>query len=272
MQVIDLTQHFINCVVRNNNQSDYENLFPALFEHYYRFWTTRQPDFKFGEDDVIRRTKLIKERLPIIEQCFAKNGLSVDTITIALFVGRNASNGHAFEHEARFVVWIPVETYSSAPDVDVFVSHEIAHALHYQYEPAFYFTNSAEKNQMLRQLVTEGVATLVSKVVMGIDEVGALWADYLPRDKAQAWYEQCKLREKELSQFVLTHLEDSDEENSLFWFSDSEDIFRNRAGYYLGCLLAERICKKREYSLRDLLSISRTEFHKMVIEELTALI
>ncbi|TFH65296.1 MAG: hypothetical protein E4G91_03010 [Candidatus Zixiibacteriota bacterium] len=266
MQIIDLTQHFIDCVVRNDNQLEYESLFPALFEHYYRFWAIRRPNFKFSEDEVIRRTKLIKERLPIIEQCFADNGLSVDTITIALFVGHAASNGHAFEHEGRFVVWIPVEAYTSTRAVDVFVAHEIAHALHYQGEPAFYFADHFEKGQMFRQLATEGVATLVSKVVMGIDEIEALWADYLPRDKAQAWYEQCKSREKELSRFVLTHLEESDKENSLFWFSDSEDVFQNRAGYYLGLVLAERICRKRECSLGDLLSLSRTEFQEMVTE------
>ncbi len=266
MQVIDLTQAFINCVVQDDNQLEYESLFPALFEHYYRFWAIRRPNFKFSEDEVIRRTKLIKERLPIIEQCFAKNGLPIDTLTIVLFVGHDASNGHAFEHEGRFVVWIPVESYTSTRAADVFVAHEIAHALHYQGEPAFYFTNNFEKGEMFRQLATEGVATLVSKVVMGIDEVEALWADYLPRDKAQAWYEQCKSREKELSGFVLAHLEESDKENSLFWFSDSEDVFQNRAGYYLGLMLAERICAKRECSLGDLLSLSRMEFQEMVAE------
>jgi len=266
MQVIDLTRPFINCVIRDDNQLEYESLFPALFEHYYRFWATRRPNFKFGEDEVIRRTKLIKERLPIIEQYFTNNGLPIDTLTIVLFVGHDASNGHAFEHEGRFVVWIPVEAYSSTRAVDVFVAHEIAHALHYQGEPAFYFANNFEKGQMFRQLATEGVATFVSKVVMGIEEVEALWADYLPRDKAQAWYEQCKSREKELSGFILTHLEDTDKENSLFWFSDSEDVFQNRAGYYMGLLLAERICRKRECSLGDLLFLSRTEFREMLTE------
>jgi hypothetical protein len=266
MQVIDLTQHFIDCVVRNDNQLAYEGFFPALFEHYYRFWTTRRPNFKFGEAEVIRRTKLIKERLPIIERCFANNGLPIDAMTIALFVGHAASNGHAFEHEGRFVVWIPVETYSSARAADVFIAHEIAHALHYQGEPAFYFTDHIEKGQGFRQLATEGVATLVAKVVMGIDEVEALWADYLPRDKAQAWYEQCKSREKELAGYALAHLEDSDKENSLFWYSDSEDVFQNRAGYYLGLVLAERICRKRECSLSGLLTLSRTEFQQMLTE------
>jgi hypothetical protein len=266
MQVIDLTQHFIDCVVRNDNQFAYESYFPTLFEHYYRFWTTRRPNFKFGEGEVIRRTELIKERLPIIEQRFADNGLPIDALAIVLFVGHDASNGHAFEHEGRFVVWIPVETYTSTRAVDVFISHEIAHALHYQAEPAFYFADHFEKGQMFRQLVTEGVATLVSKVIMEIDDVEALWADYLPRDKAQSWYAQCKSREREMSGFALSHLKESDKENSLFWHSDSEDVLQNRAGYYLGLMLAERIRRKRECSIGELLSLSKAEFQEMVIE------
>jgi hypothetical protein len=264
MQIIDLTQSFIDCVVRNDNQHEYESLFPALFEHYYHFWTTRRPNFKFGEDEVLRRTKLIRERLPIIERRFADNGLPIDAVAIALFVGHDASNGHAFEHEGRFVVWIPVEAYSSTRAVDVFVAHEIAHALHYQAEPAFYFADHFEKGQMFRQLVTEGIATLVTKVVMGIEEVEALWADYLPPEKVQVWYRQCKSKEKELSGFILSHLEESDKENSLFWYSDSEDVFQNRAGYYMGLQLAERIRTKRECSLGELLTLSRAEFQEMV--------
>ncbi len=266
MRLVDLSQHFIDCVLHNNNQREYESSFPALFDHYYRFWATRKPGFRTTEAEVIDRTKLIRERLPMIEQHFADAGLPLDHVTVVLFVGQAGSNGHAFEHEGQFVVWIPVETYASEQAVDVFVPHEIAHALHYQSEPAFYFMNRFEKGHLFRQLATEGVATLVTKVVMGIEDVETLWADYLPRDKAQLWYEQCKSREKELSGFILTHLEESDKENSLFWYSDSEDVFQNRAGYYMGLQLAERICAKRECSVGTLLSLSRREFQEIVTE------
>jgi hypothetical protein len=82
-------------------------------------------------------------------------------------------------------------------------------------------------------LATEGLATLTSKIVLNIRSEQALWADYLSPESVQQWYNQCLRRENELFYAVSKKLESADEQNRLFSFSDSDDVFENRAVYYV---------------------------------------
>jgi hypothetical protein len=262
MQIIDLTTQYIHSVVHQDNPDSYESSFPHLFEHYYRFWAPRGTYFYRDVKEIQRRRKRIVERLAFLENRFLSKGLVLDQLVTVLFVGRGTSNGHAFPFGEKWVVWLPVESYPSSFTIDVFASHEIGHALHYQKRPEFFFDTEEEKTNVFRQVVTEGIATLTSKYVLEISDQQALWADYLPPEQCDRWYRQCLLREAEILQTVAEKLEISD--NGLFSFTGDQNVLQNRAGYYAALKLIHRILHENKLSLPELLKIEKQTFFKMI--------
>jgi uncharacterized protein YjaZ len=261
MRIIDLTEEYIQHVIQEDQIDNYEANFPQLFEHYYTFWAQPQKYLFRDVQEIVFRRNLVLAHLPWLVERFERKKLHITDVDVVVFVGHGTSNGHAFpSKEDHWVVWLPLEAYSSPQIVDVFVAHEIAHALHYQLQPAFYFRDVQEKNQVFRQLVTEGIATLTSKEVLNISNKQALWADYLPRERIERWYKACLEREDELFCFVADKLESSDEQNGLFSFSDTDEILENRAGYYAGLVLVERYVRQQGLTLQDLFRTSKEEF------------
>lgn len=262
MEVIDLTIDYLWYVVQQDDPESYERSFPHLFEHYYTFYAQRQSYSFRDTDEIFRRRNLILEHLPVLSKRFERLGLNISDIKIALFVGHGTSNGHVLHSEKGWVVWLPIETYHSSLAIQVFVSHEIAHALHYQHQPDFYYRNERERSQVFRQLVTEGIATLTSKEILGIEDKQALWADYLPYEYICKWYEQCQRRQTELFQIIAARLEESD--NGLFSFSASDNVMENRAGYYAGLVLIERYVKQHGLTIQDMFATGRQDFLQII--------
>jgi hypothetical protein len=211
MHIIDLTTDYIQYVIHRDRRDLYEASFPQLFDHYYQFWAVRGPYRFTDESEIRRRSESIGERLSFLEDRFSSKGLYLDQIAIVLFVGRGTSNGHALPLGEKWAAWLPVERYPPSFAIDVFASHEMAHALHYQKQPEFFFHTEDEKTNVFRQVVTEGIATITSKNILDISEEQALWADRLPAEQVRRWYQRCLLRETEILEIVAKKLESSDE-------------------------------------------------------------
>lgn len=266
MRIVDLTEEFIEQVLHNNDPESYEALFPDLFAHYYEFWAVRQAySAELTEHYIRRQVALIKESLPRFAKRFAESGFVLNDLEVVLFVGHGFSNGHAFQSDRCFVVWIPIEAYPSKLSVEVFVPHEIIHALHYQKVPAFYFHTKKEKNQVSRLIITEGIATFVSMTVMNFDAKTALWADYLDREQVKLWFQECQAQESLMNRYVLDNFYRQDEE--LFTLAGKiDDVLRFRGGYFVGLRLVERILEAEQLNLSNILSLSREKFEQVALE------
>lgn len=263
MRIIDLTDNFVEYVIRNKVPEEYHATFPDLFAHYYGFWATPKP---YGPgltaQYVTRQAALIRGQLPMIESRFAEFGISLSDLQIVLFVGQSVSNGHAFEHKGKFVVWIPVEAYPSELQVQVFVPHEIVHALHYERVPAFFFQTRRDKNRVSRQVITEGTATYVSLNVMGLSAEMALWADYLPREHVELWYSECCRQTSVLNKHVLDKWDDED--TGLFSLVDPGSVLQFRGGYFVGLRAIEYIARAAKAQACTLMSLGKEELESMV--------
>jgi hypothetical protein len=258
MQVIDTTGDFVRDVIISGNPGAYHERYPALFDHYYAFWANRDAyDAKLTEQYIRQKAGLILEQLPLIESKFRSAGFPLDSIKLVLLVGQGTSNGHAFREGNRFTVWIPVETYPGELSVRVFVSHEIAHALHYEREPAFYFGDTAGKNRVSRQVITEGIAAYIPMIFLGTGEKETLWADYLNPGDVELWFQECLRQEKQLKEHVLEKWNDEDED--LFTLVDTNDVFRSRGGYYVGLRMIEKIVNRTGMDVESLLATKRKE-------------
>jgi len=175
-----------------------------------------------------------------------------------LFVGVDTSNGHAYRQGDRFRVWLPIESYRTEKLIDVFITHEMLHALHYEASPTFYFADTREKDNLGRQLMTEGIATCLTQRLLGTDDLTALWADFLPRDRGQEWLRECEARSPELVGLLRRNFDLSSDAISMFHAADPLDIRRYRAGYYVGLRLIEELMTEKRLTAGQLLQLERS--------------
>ncbi len=271
MRIIDLTWAYLETVGGGKSLAEYERSFPALFEQYFLFWADRKLfSLSLTRKEVEERLRRMQSQLPFLEEKLKAFGFETENITLVLFVGQNTSNGHAFTHEGKWYVWLPLETYETNSQRAIFVTHEIIHAIQYMNRPEFFFETIQEKNTIGRELITEGLATYFTMKVLNCSLGEALWADYISPDEVGAWLSQCRSRESELCQFAL-RVWQADEITELFYANDPSDILKYRAGYYLGFRVMEEMVKRGLKTENDLLQLERKEFELLSQNILIAL-
>ena len=198
---------------------------------------------------------------------FAKKGFDTSKFSFVLFVGKNCSNGHAFRDENQWVVWIPVELYSTNLLVDVFVTHEIAHALHYEKSPDFYFTSRTEQRSFSRLLLAEATATYLTSRVLGCTDDVALWGDYRSARQLLQWRADCTRNVTLLKETAVRRFR-SHAPTELFQANDPEDVFKFRAGYLLGLELIKEISRSEVLTANKIIGLPREQLERLALEYL----
>lgn len=264
MIITDITSAYLKHILGGDDLAQYEQVLPELFDHYFTYWASRDYWHKeLDEQQVGDRKNLILGRLPTIELNLEKHGFDTSNLEIVLMVGQGTTNGHAFKKGDFFAVFLPVEGYETEVEVDVFVTHEIIHALHYTAQPDFYFSRRDEKENTLRELMTEGLATYLTKEIMEISDEEALWADFLSGDDLSRWMETCHSEKEALFREVFELIEKGASQPNLFYASDPNDIRQYRAGYFIGLEVIKAIVAQYSYSPQDIFTITRENFETM---------
>lgn len=271
MQIIDLTENYRRDFIQGGNRQDYENSFPELFDHYYHFWTKRKLAItRVSDDDITIRKVWIDNLINKLKPALAEHELDIDSLVMVYLIGVGTTNGHAFRHDSKFYVWLPLETYTSPLLVDIFVTHEIAHALHYRLSPDFYFEDKDDKLRIGRQLITEGLATYATQKLLGISSMQALWADYLNDDDIRKWLQACESETPNLYRLIADNYYRNNPDIKIFYAANPDDIYQYRSGYYIGLKLIEEYAEITGFSLKDLLGLPRNLFEKGILDLLTA--
>ncbi|MDF1545148.1 MAG: DUF2268 domain-containing putative Zn-dependent protease [bacterium] len=269
MKRIDLTAHCPDDPEDSVAVADYERHHQPLFDHYNRYWTVADYPYVVMDAGAKKdQTELVLKALKDSEEKFGVAGLDISDLKVILFVGKGTSNGHALRNGTDWIVWLPVETYPTKGLADTFIPHEIAHALHYQSTPGLYFESQSEKDDLLRQLIVEGLATYVTKIVCGMDETTALWADFLSVSAAESWFEDCRQRLPELSQQILDGMEHGENLSRYFRADDDSDVTTFRAGYYVGLKVIYAIVQSDNLSIKELLSLPSETFKEQARQQL----
>jgi uncharacterized protein YjaZ len=262
MRVVNLTNNYTEAVLTKNNFDEYYKAYPVLFGHYFKYWSKQKNNVvKMTDSELENKVRIINKSLNKTALLFKKEKINLTDLLVVLFVGQNTTNGHAFFDGNRMVAWFPVEAYNTKKMADVFILHEIVHALHYQRRPEFYFKDQKEKNNTGRQLMTEGVATYISKQIGHLTQQDALWADYLVKRQYDEWLKQCEVRSLDLREIMLANWNSSDSID-LFMANDKNDITKFRAGYYLGLKAVQYIVKKHNLTIDKLLNTPREDLEK----------
>lgn len=261
MQIIDLTDKYTDQLLENNDFDKYTSNIPELFDHYFTFWANKKHWHQtLSREEVEEKKKLITDRLHYIENKFAEKGFNFDieNLKLILFVGQGTTNGHSFRHQNSFSTFIPIETYSSEKNVDVFITHEIIHTLHYIKNPELFFESLDEKENLKRQLITEGVATYLTKEILDITDEEALWADYLNKDKLDDWISECT---KERNNLQREFSENNNSVKESFLANDPKNIRKYRSGYFLGLELIKNIASEQQLDIKEILNINKIDLN-----------
>ena len=271
MRIIDLTESYRNKYIRDSNRDEYESSFPELFSHYYKFWARKDDNIATVDiNDIQIRQQWIKRLLEKLERKLEETGIETGGIDLVYFIGVGSTNGHAFKHKDKFCVWLPLETYTSEMLVDVFVTHEIAHALHYKNSPSFYFNTKDEQDRLSRTLITEGLATYLTAKLFGVTDNQALWADYLSETDAWEWYRMCHAEEYRLFGLIADNYHKSDHGLDIFYIADPDSIYSFRSGYYAGLGLIEWYAVEKNLTAAELLNLPRDIFEKDIFDLIQA--
>ena len=252
--------------------SEQSGLREEVISHFHTYWGEVETSWgevegsRFLSERIERGARLVTQALRESEKLLQLAGHSTENIQAVLMVGAGGANGHAFLRRGSPIAWFAVESYTSVLQAKVFVMHELVHALHYGLSPEYAFRCSEEKNLVWRQLITEGIATSLTKRLWSIRDEEALWADTLPTEQCRRWMLECQHSKQELFEFALRNFYSCDPRLALFYAQDSDDIFSFRAGYYVALKLVEDAAFRHHLSDRDLLRI-KTGPMKAWIEE-----
>ena len=207
--------------------------------------------------------------IPSLAAKLEKDDISHD-VSVVFVSGCSTSNGHAFLEDGHGIAWISVSNYPTKKTIEVFMTHEIIHAIHYQQVPEYCFNTRSEKNHVGRQVVTEGVATYITQVLLGIDSGQSLWADYLNETDVGLLMERY---DDAVSQTAGNILRDWDRDDTEYFYSSNpSNVDSYRSGYYIGRLAVERVVAKYGYALSQLLTLERGLLDIQVKEEIERLI
>ncbi|OGL66918.1 hypothetical protein A2856_00220 [Candidatus Uhrbacteria bacterium RIFCSPHIGHO2_01_FULL_63_20] len=235
-----------------------QELFPKLQAHLSACWGfDAQPaspsDAGF---DFVQRS-IVKARLAL-----ERIGLPADEVRTMIIRGNGSANGHACLIDGKPVAWFAAEGYPTQERADAFVPHEIIHAIHYPLCHDYAFDTKEKKNELGRQLVTEGIATVLTAQAMDIPLEQALWADVQTIEATKRWMETISSDlPKRASSIRERWNEDAGE-----WFlaNDPSDPFRYRAGYAIGAMTIDRVMRGQKLSPNALLSLPRTTLDELV--------
>lgn len=266
MKLTDLTPAYRAHYLEREDRAGYEAAAPALFEHYYANWADMaKPPVRLTESELATNRQYLLNSLSRIEPALRNFGVQPESLELALIVGQNSTNGHAYREQDRFLPWVAVECYRTQTLADIFVTHELVHALHYQATPAFYFAQRVEKDNGLRQLLTEGVATWLTAEILGVSESLALWADYWPESRVSGWLDQCEVKLPQLARYLLERI-NSEQSTQLFLLAEPDNILANRSGYYLGLRAVQALARENGLAPAECLTLPRFEAEHLVLD------
>ncbi|MBI1908021.1 hypothetical protein HYS28_01210 [Candidatus Uhrbacteria bacterium] len=179
-------------------------------------------------------------------------------------LGNGTASGHAVMLDGAGYAWIALEAYTTRKQVEVFMTHELAHAIHYRTSPEWYPSTRDAYFRTGRAVFTEGLASFVTMRALGISEGDALWADYRPAAWVHDWMTSLAASEHEAWQ-RLRGTWAATADATLLTANDDAPHVHNRAGYFYGMRLAAQLAQ--QMSIRELLSLHPAEVASFITHE-----
>ena len=275
MRLIDLTKKY-TLVNQNrdlviNNVNEYIKEIPSIIEQLNTIWDDR--DLQRVLSSELYDAKKIEE---MREYCFEVYNSLTKKIQKKypflpipdgfLVLGTSTSSGHAVRMgNDVYVFWMALEVYQSRKQIEIFLTHELFHAIHYKLNNSLYPETREFYYSTGRALLTEGLATYMTKETLSISDGDALWADFFDEAWVNKWIAYCKEHQNEHMTTAVNNYEKVFS-GGVWFVSDGTDTFEtNRIGYYIGLEIVKKLTKK--YSIEELFQLSLKDVFEYIKKE-----
>lgn len=179
-------------------------------------------------------------------------------------LGNGTANGHAVLLDGHSYAWLALETYTSEAEIEIFMTHELAHAIHYRTTPEWYPATKEAYFQTGRAMFTEGLACYITMQTLGIPADEALWADTMTSEWTADWATTLEAdRHEAWPRLKAAWLAPADP--TLLTVNHDAPHAQNRAGYYYGLRLVQQMAERM--SIPELLSLTPAEVASFVEHE-----
>ncbi len=141
---------------------------------------------------------LLKETLKVVIPSLENTFSDTQHLEIIMIVGEGYIDGHGVIVSNKPYVIIDLGTIAESLheyDLEVFLIHEIIHALHYNVCPSMYFRNySGLADDYIKRLVSEGIATYATGRLHSKESGFEYWLGHFTVKETNEWIDLCERR------------------------------------------------------------------------------
>ena len=211
-------------------------------------------DVELTESNINLLSKKLLSLIPLIKN-IEENLIIPDFI---FFIGLNNFDGHGLIIRGKphtFFNMTPLNERLKNKSfvVSAQLLHEIFHAIHYFYSPAFYIKNYASiEHQYLKRIVAEGIATyftfFAGNKKLNLND--SLWFGLIDNEHFTKWVENCEAKKasigKTIEKVVASNNFDTTLADILFSVPgiEQEELTKGRFGYYYGLEIVKKAAER----------------------------
>jgi hypothetical protein len=272
MEILDLAKEQLNSADQRQTLEKYHDFFEEIREfgpkdqNYLQAVRKRieRLDENMTQKGRDRIEEISKEKVNLMQG-------EIDTEKVPgliIFIGNGIPDGHAILLDGNPWIVIDLKTFvdrSDTYDGEVYLTHEISHAFHYEKAPSFYFGNDQRilEPPIFKTMIVEGVATYLSFLLTSSTAYDAYWFGQYPKEEVEEWIHLCEEAKSTIGDKVDTSEGEvtTDLMEQLFDVPN-RDLGKSRLGYYHGTKIVQKVVEEGE--LKTALNMKLKEYKNYI--------
>ncbi|ENK0557438.1 hypothetical protein B2H94_06635 [Clostridium sporogenes] len=250
-----------------------------FFNEYFNVFN-KDPNFKENTEKILYEysKESIYKAFNILKNTFEKkvnfisDSLDLKIIPgLIVFIGDGYIDGHGALINNKPYVFFDLSAIIpnfNKYNIDLFVTHELLHGIHYSYNPYFYpkYYNSIEE-KYFKRMIAEGIATNLSPTFSSSTIEDSYWMGLLDKKEVQIWVDSCEKMKNNIAYKIDSALKsssfDEDLYHTLYTVSDLKHLTNSRLAYYYGSQIINEL---RDYkSINEILSMDYEYFKDCIL-------
>lgn len=224
-----------------------------VFNKYSNFKeNTKKILYEYSKESIYKTFNILKNTFEK-KVNFISGSLDLKIIpSLIVFIGDGSVDGHGALVNGKPYVFFDLSSIIQRFDdynIDLFVTHELLHGIHYSYNPCFYpkYYNSIEE-KYFKRMIAEGIATNLSHTFSSNTIEDSYWMGFLNKKDVQIWVDNCEKMKNNIayniSLLLKTSSFDKDLYNTLYTVSDLKHLTNSRLAYYYGSQIISALDRK----------------------------